>query len=128
MSVDPWPWPADTQLDRARRIAQTYREALLELDAGKCIALDERSRALGQGWVVPELVTISMDDLLTAAEASALAGVTAQVIYQWAHRGHLPRCAALDGSTRYRAGDVLDHVARTRRKRAATKTSGHKRV
>ncbi|WP_072814293.1 helix-turn-helix domain-containing protein [Rhodococcus zopfii] len=128
MTADPWPWPADTPLDRARRIAQSYREALAAIAPDRCAQLDDRAREYGQDWVTPQLVTFGMDDLLTAIEAAELAGVTAQVIYQWAYRGHLPRCAGPDGSTRYRAGDVLDHVARTRRRRAATRVVGQQRV
>lgn len=112
-----WPWPADTPLDIARRLLQSYREALMSTAPDVCRSLDDDAAHFGQGWVVPQLVHHDDDDLLTAAEAALLVGVTAQVIRQWAYRGKVPRYEALDGCTRYRAGDVLDHVATTRRAR-----------
>lgn len=122
--TDPWPWPADTQLDRARRIAQSYRDELAKIAPERCAQLDDRARQFGQGWVAPDLVTVDVDELLPAAEVAKLVGVQRQTIYQWAYRGYIPthRAPHTRGSL-YRVGDVFDHIAATRRRRAAARTS-----
>lgn len=119
---DLWPWPADTQLDRARRIAQSYRDALAQAAPEHCARLDDKARQFGQDWVAPDLVTVDVDELLPAAEVAKLVGVQRQTIYQWAHRKCIP--AHRDphsGQARYRVGDVFDHIAATRRRRAAAR-------
>ena len=124
----PWPWPADTQLDIARRLLQSYREQLKAADPETCTLLDTQATEFGQGWVVPKIQTVDVDDLLTAVEAAELVGETAQVIYQWAYRGHLPRREGADGRTRYRAGDLLDHRDRTRRRRLREHRVGQREI
>jgi len=122
--TDPWPWPADTQLDRARRIAQSYRDALAEVAPEYCSQLDDRARKFGQEWVAPELVTVDVDDLLPAADVAKLVGVQRQTIYQWAHRRFIPTHHEPNSNrSLYRVGDVFDHIAATRRKRAAGRTA-----
>lgn len=116
MSADPWPWPADTQLDRARRIAQSYREALLELDAARCMQLDDRARSLGQPWVVPELLTIDHDTVMNATDLAVELHIPAATIRGWAHRGELPKISMIRG-VGYRFGDVLELMAARRRSR-----------
>jgi len=120
MSVDPWPWPADTQLDRARRIAQSYRDELHKLAPERCAQLDERARRFGQGWVVPELVTINENEMLSATDAAALVNVNRSTLYRWVEAGHLG-VAYRTGKQRpqFRAGDVLTAAAAQRRRRAA---------
>ena len=49
----PWPWQADTPLERARRVAQFYRQALATTDRKVCEQVDELARRLGQSWAVP---------------------------------------------------------------------------
>ncbi|WP_064075897.1 hypothetical protein [Prescottella equi] len=114
-----WPWPADTPVDIARRLLQSYREALQRRDPEACSRIDAQAQAFGQGWVVPRLETVDVDALVSGVEAAELAGVEPQVIWQWAYRGHIPRRTGVDGSTCYRVGDVLDHQARQRRRRGA---------
>lgn len=114
----PWPWPADTSRDIARRLAQAYRTQLANSDPEACERLDAEAIGFGQTWIVPAPVHFDEDDIVVAPEAAELAGVTAEVIYQWAARGHIPRRPGPDGRTGFRVGDVLDHVTKTRQKRA----------
>ena len=112
-----WPWVADTPLDIARRLLASYRHALQDEAPEKCRLLDEQAAEFGQGWVVPQTERVDVDDLVSAAAAAELIGVTVTVIYTWASRGLLVRRDTAEG-TRYRVGDVLDAHAARRRARA----------
>ena len=117
-----WPWPADTSLDIARRLLQSYRGALMNIDPEACKQIDAHATGLGQGWVAPKVETVDPDDLVVAADAAEIAGVTVYVIRQWAYRKYIPRHHAEGHPTRYRVGDILDHVASVRRQRAERRT------
>ncbi|MCP2168120.1 helix-turn-helix domain-containing protein [Goodfellowiella coeruleoviolacea] len=84
---DPWPWPEDSTLDRARRVAGQYRESLSKVDPDECARIDAAVIRLGQGWVVPQPVTADMDDLLTVDQAAEYAGVRLRTIDEWRRRG-----------------------------------------
>ena len=113
-----WPWPADSPLDIARRLLQSYRSALKQIDPEACRRIDDDATNLGQGWVAPRVETVNPDDLVSAVDAAALVGVEVATIYQWASRKHIPRHHTTGRPTRYRVGDILDHVAASRRARA----------
>lgn len=117
-----WPWPADTSLDIARRLLQSYRGALMNIDPEACRLIDVHAATVGQGWVAPKVETVDLDDLVVAADAADIAGVTVQVIRQWAYRKYIPRHHANGQPTRYRVGDVLNHVAKVRQTRAQTRS------
>lgn len=119
MQKDPWPFPADTQLERARRVANSYRRALLSVDEKLCHTLDEQAVALGQGWVRPfETDVQDLDEALTAEHIGAILGVSPRTVRMWGYRDHIERID-VDGKPRYRLRDVLDYLARTRQKRSA---------
>lgn len=118
MTTDLWPWPADTLTDRARRIARSYRDALFTADPQRCRQLDEQATHLGQGWVVPRILTVQPDDLLTRWQAADYAGVKAKTITEWRRRG-LKVTATPDGD-RYRVADLIDYQAERRRNRIRT--------
>lgn len=119
MRNDPWPFPADTQLERARRILQSYRAALLSVDPEHCRLLDQRAVQLGQGWVKPmESDVVDLDEALTAEQIGELLSVAPRTVRMWGYRGHVERLDD-DGKPRYRFRDVLDYLARTRQNRSA---------
>lgn len=117
MKSDPWPFPADTALERSRKIAHSYRAELLALDPDRCRELDERATELGQQWVKPlETDVADLDELLTADQIGDLLTVDPRTVRMWGYRGHIERLNP-DGRPMYRFRDVLDYLAATRQKR-----------
>lgn len=100
-----WPWPADTPLDRSRRVAQSYRAALARVDADTAAAIDAWAVDHGQGWVVGAVWDYDEHELWTFAEAADRANVQLRTIYAWHQRG-LPYTSTVDG-LRIRAGDLV---------------------
>ncbi|WP_370944037.1 helix-turn-helix domain-containing protein [Amycolatopsis sp. cg5] len=115
-ATDPWPWPGDSPLDRARRVARTYRDALMGADEEACAEVDQQCRDLGQSWVVPKPLIFGQDDLLDAEEVAEMCDVQPDTVRQWKRRG-LPTVDTADG-VRFRVADVLAYHAGRRRRRA----------
>jgi hypothetical protein len=113
---DPWPWPADTPVERARRVAWSYREQLNALAPEACRQLDERTLQLGQKWIVPRLTLYSDDDQLTIDEVADFCDVKLGTVDRWIARG-LRSIDTPDGR-RFVLSDVLDYHARNRQRRA----------
>lgn len=116
----PWPWPGDTEVDKARRVAHDYRRELARHDPDMCHRLDQAYQRLGQHWIAPVTATLDLEARLRPARlAEYLAGeVTANQISQWGSRRRIPRRTDRDGRTVYRVGDIVDELARQRRARA----------
>ncbi|MFN3600520.1 MAG: MerR family transcriptional regulator [Dietzia sp.] len=109
-----WPFPADSPLDRARRVAASYREAARS--AGVDVAgLDAHFARLGESWP-GGVESTTDDDHLTAAEVEEQLSIPATRVRQWRVRGLLEPVSL--APTRYRAGDVrrLEAAMRTRRR------------
>lgn len=83
-----WPYPGETALLRARRVALAYREYLKQANPSLCDALDETMRSFGQDWVAPTVYRYSPGDALTTAEAALLVSVRQETIRQWACTPH----------------------------------------
>jgi hypothetical protein len=110
-----WPYPGDSPLARARRLAQAYRAALQEADATGCDTLDVLARRWGETWAAPEPTAYDLDDWLTPAQAADLAYVRADTLRQWRRRGRLTG-RHTSGGWLYRARDVIELAAQTRRR------------
>jgi hypothetical protein len=122
----PWPFPEDTTLDRARRIAHMYRARLRALDTDACDQADTLAATFGETWVIPQTVTADDTDTITTAEAAQLVNVSEDVIRQWActpHPDHpdkplLPRFGWRGKSRTYLTRHVREaHTAVTEAKR-----------
>jgi hypothetical protein len=101
MTATAWPWPGDSPLRIARKIANVYREHLRLNSRPLCDAVDDTMVAYGQLWIVPQVEHLDPTADVTTAEAAVLASVNPPTIHQWActphprpeHQGHmlLPR-------------------------------------
>lgn len=121
---DPWPFPGDSPLDRARRTADSYRTGLMAADPDACAKLDAQAIRRGQGWIVPQRATYQMDDLVTAELLADYCYVKVRTVDEWVQRG-LKVTNTPDGN-RFRIGDYLDYQADQRRRRAATREASAK--
>lgn len=106
-----WPWPGDTILERARRIANSL---LTLLPADEQPVWMARAHVLGETWLGANLVRFTTDDIITTTEAAALVHVGPSTIRKWHSDGDLPN----RGRGKYRVGDVLDTAAQRRQRRA----------
>jgi len=119
---DPWPWPADTPTERARRVARAYRDAYALVAPERCRELDQRVQGLGQVWIVPAVAQYTDNDLLTVDEIADFCGVQPGTIDQWRARG-LPSVDTPDGR-RFLIRDAIEYQARARRRRAGLGETG----
>lgn len=111
-----WPWPGDTELVRARKVAIAYREHLRTANPQVCAALDEAMRAYGQFWLLPRQETYEPTQAITADLAAELVSRSEAMIRRWACTPHpdlpgrmlLPRFG-WDGPRRtFLVADVLE--------------------
>ncbi len=118
--ADAWPWAADTELERSRRVARWYRDAL-QLAAGPLVRrLDDQCNRYGQRWITTGRLAHDPDDLLTAAEVAELCQVRPRTVTKWRLEldPPLPAIRTPDG-IRVRVGDLLAWEAARRRARLA---------
>lgn len=83
--TDPWPWPEDLPVDRARRIANSLLALLSADEAARHVAT---ARRLGETWLGAYLLTYTPDQAITTAEAAQLLSVSEDTIRQWACKPH----------------------------------------
>lgn len=82
-----WPWPGDSPLKIARKVAAVYREHLRTTNRTLCDTVDDAMVDVGQLWIVPQ-VEGDPTDTVTTAEAAALASVSRDTIRRWACTPH----------------------------------------
>lgn len=112
MTAASWPWPGDTALDRARRIANSLLALLPDGERERHVAT---AHQLGETWLGGDLLRWTVDDIVSTAEAAGIVHVKDSTIRKWhSEPGGLPNC----GRGRYRVGDVLDYAALKRARRA----------
>lgn len=117
-----WPYPGDSPLVRARKIAQSYRAHLHAANPDICAAVDDMATAFGETWIVPRVVTATDDDELTAGEAADYLCISTAALRQL--RGRLRRQGRQfgvkrEGEWRYTVRELRDLQASTRRRRPA---------
>ena len=89
--TDPWPWPQDLPVDRARRIANSLLAQLDHLDHDEAAHNVAAAHRLGQTWLGSTLVTYEPDQAITTRQAAALLCVSEGVIRMWACTQHPTR-------------------------------------
>lgn len=111
-----WPNPADTALDRARRVAGMYRAQLRAVAPNTCDTLDDTVAAFGETWLLDKPDIIDPDQELTTSEAAELVRVHPDTIRKWACADHpqrpgellLPRFGRRGRERTYIAAKVLE--------------------
>lgn len=88
---DPWPWPADLPVDRARRIANSLLAELAEIRPEHARQHVAAAHRLGQTWLGSTLVTHEPDQAITTREAAEMLCVSEGVIRLWACTPHPTR-------------------------------------
>lgn len=111
-----WPWPGDSNLDRARRVARNYRERLQEVAPDECAQLDRTHRDWGQRWMLPQRIYAQLDDVLDVDNAAEYCQVAVKTIYEWRRRG-LPHVDTPEGS-RYVVRDLVEYQRDRRLRRS----------
>jgi hypothetical protein len=110
----PWPFPGDSPVARARRIAHAYRARLDLLRPDACEDLDRKFMAMGETWIAPRVITVGMDEWLTPEQAADLGGVGLPTLRAWRSRGRLIGYRNVHGDWQYRAADILALITNTR--------------
>lgn len=101
-----WPWK-DNHEAKLKRIAESYRTALMDAAPARCDELDARMIEYGQRWICSDSV-IDVDRLVTAREVSEEFGLPPWSVHDWArrHPDQIPKHER-GGGVLYRLGDVL---------------------
>ncbi len=115
-TVDRWPWPQESVLDRREHLARIYRAALERVAPNECYAIDADADRFGQRWILPTTAVHDPNDLLTTELVADAENVTPRTVDLWVSRG-LKVTSTPDGN-RYRYGDVLAYRASRRQRRA----------
>lgn len=124
-----WPNPADTALDRARKIAQMYRAHLQREAPVLAGQVDALCVGYGEDWMVEKPDIVDGDAELTTTQAAELARVPPERITKWACTPHpekpgqmlLPRFKKRGRERTYLAIHVLAAASCMRRR---TKLAG----
>ena len=110
---DPWPWPQDLPVDRARRIANSLLALLPADEAARHVVT---ARRLGESWLGTQLLRFDASDVISTAEAAELVHVGPSTIRKWHSMGYLHNHGR---AGRYVVAAVLDCAAARRRVGAA---------
>lgn len=114
-----WPWPGDTPLDRARRVALSYRHALQGLDGDMCGDIDQQMENWGELWAVPRVELVDLDEWVTIDVAAQHVGLTAKAVYNWVYSKDLASKMGNDKRLRVNLGEALEMNRNLRNKRIA---------
>lgn len=105
MPTPQWPFPEDSAVERARKVAIAYRTTLHELQPEACAKLDERMRYFNQSWVAGFADQWDENDLIPGREVAELLSVTPGAVRHYRLRGHLIGYRTTEGWY-YRIADV----------------------
>lgn len=120
-TVDRWPWPHESVLDRREHLARIYRAALERVAPNECYIIDADAERFGQRWILPATAVHELDDMLTAELVADAENVTTRTVDLWVSRG-LKVTSTPDGN-RFLYSDVLAYRASRRQRRAVVAAS-----
>lgn len=118
-----WPFPGDSPLVRARKVAQMYRAALGAANRDMQRQCDDTAASFGETWVVPRVLTATDDGVLGPADAADFLGVTTARIRSLRAAGRLPGIQDGDGWL-YRVSDLLALQTAPRRRNRLVADTG----
>lgn len=111
-----WPFPGDTELDKARRIALGYREALLTADPATCAVLDAAAEELRQRWVTgTALLALDPDGWYPAVVIADALCIEPGRVRMWAQRDKVEIRPDADRRALYCLRDCQAQLAGSRR-------------
>lgn len=85
-----WPFPGDSPIAVARKMAIAYRTHLHAANPQLCDQLDAMAAQWGQTWIVPTAVTVAPGSALTARQAADYLGLTMVAVRRLRLAGRLP--------------------------------------
>lgn len=125
--MKPWPWSGDTREDKAKRIAQSYRQLAVDIINGEIpnpptalTKLDQRWLEHGAFWAVPSQDPYDPTQWVHAVDAAHYADVEPGTIRKWAERGHIRVDHDHNGAPIYNIGDLRANEVRQRQERERT--------
>lgn len=111
-----WPFPGDLPVDRARQVAQQYRDVLWRVNAEACTAVDRAAALAGEEWVLHQAAIETDDDLVTVARGAELVGRSVRWVYTRLGKD-VPAVRRAGQPTLFRLGDLRSAVAHERARR-----------
>lgn len=102
-----WPFPDDSSIERARKVAIAYRMALQEVSPEQCAVLDARMRHFNQAWILGQHDLWDDNDLVSGRDAAEMLSVTPGAVRQYRLRGLL-RGYETAGGWAYRVADLRE--------------------
>jgi hypothetical protein len=112
--TDRWPWPGDSPLARARKVAVGYRTRLQTADPASCDELDAKVHDWGETWALPKLITVDDESVLTAAQAAEYLGVSMPAVRLLRLSGRLVGMRVGRGPWFYRGADLRELISAPR--------------
>lgn len=94
-----WPWPGDTDLQKARRLANSTLTMLVKVDPEGAELLMAQAHLYELTWFGPTPVINDPEDAVTTLEAAQLMHVKPQTIRLWACTPHPDPERAAAGET-----------------------------
>lgn len=131
VKIKPWPYPGDSREEKARRVAQSYRQLVIEIAQNRCddpagalYRLDHCWADLGIYWPVPSDVPLDPDDWMSAPDLAHAINRDRRDIYNWARLGRIEQRAGADGTPEYSVESVFRYSSELRRRRGLNTVVG----
>lgn len=117
---DPWPWPADDALTRARTVGREYRARLEQVAPELCAEVDAVVARLGQTWASGR--DVSGEQVLTTNDAASYLAITPRGVRLAVQRGGLRSAGQDADGYLFHRSDLNAYL--TRRARVVAERAG----